>query len=260
MIEHKESQSIIILSTIILLLMVFSLITLYIIFIRKKTELLITQRNKEIGFEKELSESLVEMKEQTLKHIGQELHDNIGQKLSVVRLRSNQLTTKLNEKEKDELNDVSLLLGECIQDIRNLSKTLIINDLDNFDLYEFLLLEFEKLKKIKIIHFHQINNLKNNSYAIHPKHSLIIFRMIQESVNNIYKHSKAKNITIQLDESSKYYIFIIQDDGIGFNPSEKFEGRGVSNIKERAKLIHAKYKLYSELGKGTQTIIKYPIT
>lgn len=258
----EASQYLIVLTTIILVLMVLTLVVIYIFFIRKKTELLIEQQDKELQFEKELSESLIEMKEQTLRHFGQELHDNIGQKLSVVRLRSNQVNSKLKNQLEDEnlnneMQDINLLLGECIQDMRNLAKTLIVNDIEEFDLKEMLELEIGKLKKLTFINLEVDNQLNGTEIIIDPKHSLIIFRIIQETLNNIYKHSKAKNINIQIHDDPYWYIFAIKDDGIGFDTDLQHKGRGLMNIKERAKMIQAQIKIKSVPQEGTQTLIKY---
>ncbi len=225
-------------------------------FIQKKTELLISQQEKELEFEKELSESLNEMKEQTLKNIGLELHDNIGQKLSVVSLRTNQLSKKLDSYSQNELNDIVSLLRESIQDIRNLSKTLNISDLENFDLLNFLELEFERFKKLEYVNFY-IQNEIHDPLFINPRHSLIIYRMIQETLNNVYKHSDASHVWVDLQEDSQSYYFHIKDDGVGFDTSLASTGKGLNNLKERARMIEADYEIESVINEGTTTHIKY---
>ncbi len=253
----EETKYIVIASTIVLLVMIVVLVFIYSYFIQKKTDFLIEQQEKELEFEKELSESLNEIKEQTLRNIGLELHDNIGQKLSVARLRTYQLNSKLCSDNKEELTEISELLRETIQDIRTLSKTLIVNELDEFDLNYYLLLEFERFKKLEHIIFDVKYLVDNNIFQIRPKHALIIFRMVQETLNNVYKHSHAKHVYAVVLEKPNHYFFSIKDDGVGFDIEAINFGKGLLNLKERAALINANYSIQSAPNEGCTTNIKY---
>jgi len=206
-------------------------------------------------FEKELATSQVEMKEQTLNYIGQELHDDLGQKLSVVRLRQNQLLTRLDNSEKEELNELNELLGECIQDIRNLSKTLITEQIIHFGLVESIEREIQRIKKLRLLQIEFVT--QKNDIDITPKHGLILFRIIQESINNILKHSRAKNVSIQLEDDHEILKITISDNGKGFNTNIMRDGSGLKNMELRAKLIHAEFSIESKLEEGTKTSIIY---
>lgn len=250
-----EENNLVITFTITLLIVVLTMIFIYVVFIKKKTTLLIAQKEKDMRFEKELATSQVEIKEQTLNYIGQELHDDVGQKLSVVRLRQNQLISKLKNSEKEELNELSELLGECIQDIRNLSKTLITEQIIHFGLTESIEREVKRIQKLKLLKIDFIT--QKQDIDISPKHGLILFRIIQESINNILKHSRAKNVTIRLDDDHETLHINISDNGKGFNTTKIQDGSGLKNMELRAKLIHAEFSIQSELDKGTKTSITY---
>lgn len=250
-----EENKLVIIFTVTLFIIVLTMIFVYVIFIRKKTRLLIEQKEKDMHFEKELATSQIEMKEQTLNYIGQELHDDLGQKLSVVRLRQNQLVPKLSNGEKEELNELSELLGECIQDIRNLSKTLITEQIIHFGLVESIEREVQRIKKLRLLTIDFIT--QKHDVDISPKHGLILFRIIQESINNILKHSRAKNVSIQLEDSNDKIKIIISDNGKGFNTKAMKDGSGLKNMELRAKIINAEFSILSELEKGTQTSITY---
>lgn len=250
-----EENNLVISFTITLLIVVLTMIFIYVVFIKKKTTLLIRQKEKDMRFEKELATSQVEIKEQTLNYIGQELHDDVGQKLSVVRLRQNQLIAKLKNGEKEELNELSELLGECIQDIRDLSKTLITEQIIHFGLTESIEREVERIKKLKLLKIDFIT--QKQDIDISPKHALILFRIIQESINNILKHSRAKNLTIELEDNDEILCIKISDNGKGFNTRNIQDGSGLKNMELRAKLIHAEFSICSELDKGTKTSITY---
>lgn len=248
-------NNLVIIVTVTLLLIVLTMIFVYIIFIRKKTKLLIDQKEKDLRFEKELATSQVEMKEQTLNYIGQELHDDLGQKLSVVRLRQNQLIPKLTNAEKEELSELNELLGECIQDVRNLSKTLITEQIMHFGLVESIEREIDKIKKLRLLKINLMT--QKHDIDITPKHGLILFRIIQESINNILKHSRAKNVTILLEDCHETVQITITDNGKGFNTDLMNDGSGLKNMELRAKLIHAEFSIQSKLEEGTKTTITY---
>lgn len=251
----EDQNSFVIIFTVTLLIIVLTMILVYVIFIRKKTKLLIEQKEKDLHFEKELATSQVEMKEQTLNYIGQELHDDLGQKLSVVRLRQNQLIPKLINSEKEELMELNELLGECIQDIRNLSKTLITEQIIHFGLIESIEREINRIKKLKLLKIDL--NTQKHDIDISPKHGLIIFRIIQESINNILKHSRAKNVAITVEDDHDTLKITISDNGKGFNTTVINDGSGLKNMELRAKLINAKFSIQSKLKQGTKTSITY---
>ncbi len=250
-----ELNNLVIIFTITLLIVVLTMIFVYVIFLQKKTTLLIQQKEKDMRFEKELTTSQIEIKEQTLNYIGQELHDDLGQKLSVVRLRQNQLISKINTVEKEELTELSELLGECIQDIRNLSKTLITEQVIHFGLMESLEREVLKIKKLRLLDIEIIS--QKHDIDISPKHGLILFRIIQESINNILKHSRAKKVEIKIDETPSILSIMISDNGKGFDTTTENDGSGLKNMQLRAKIIQADFSISSQLEKGTQTTIIY---
>ena len=250
-----EENKLVIIFTFTLLIIVLTMIFVYVIFIQKKTRLLIAQKEKDMRFEKELATSQIEMKEQTLNYIGQELHDDLGQKLSVVRLRQNQLIAKMRDSEKEELVELNELLGECIQDIRDLSKTLITEQVIHFGLIESLEREISKIQNLRLLKIELIT--QKHDIDIMPKHGLILFRIIQESINNILKHSKAKNVSIKIEDDHEKLDILISDNGKGFNTNLKKDGSGLKNMELRAKIIHAEFSIQSEPDKGTQTSITY---
>lgn len=250
-----EQNNLVIIFTITLFIIVLTMIFVYVFFLQKKTTLLIKQKEKDMRFEKELATSQIEMKEQTLNYIGQELHDDLGQKLSVVRLKQNQLIAKMKNSEREELTELNELLGECIQDIRNLSKTLITEQVIHFGLIESLEREISKIKKLRLLKIELIT--QKHDIDITPKHGLILFRIIQESINNILKHSRAKNVTIKIEDNQEKLSILISDNGKGFNINIKKDGSGLKNMELRAKIIHAEFSIRSEINKGTQTSIIY---
>ncbi|MGZ5196823.1 MAG: histidine kinase, partial [Kaistella sp.] len=136
--KANEVDILIIISTIIILFVVLMMVLIYMFYVRKKGELLLSQKEKDIRFQQELTLAQIEMREVTLTYIGQELHDDIGQKLSVSKLMLNQIISQSTESVKTNLNEINELLGETIQDIRNMSKTFITDQVEHFGLIDSL--------------------------------------------------------------------------------------------------------------------------
>lgn len=144
-----------------------------------------------------------------------------------------------------------------MQDLRQLSKSLVQPQLAQFDLIALLDEEAKQINqtgvKLKIK-----TDLKSLDLDFETKNS--VFRLLQEFIQNSLKHSKCKNIAIIISEkeayaSSKGFLktqILIEDDGIGFDQNIKKDGIGLSNMKRRANEIGADFELKSELGKGTK--------
>ncbi len=90
-----------------------------------------------------------------------------------------------------------------------------------------------------------------------PKDGVIIFRIIQESVNNTLKHSKAKNLNIEVKDSPKTLKIIIQDNGVGIKGG-KTDGSGPNNMKKRALMMNADLQITSKANVGTVLKLIYP--
>ena len=166
------------------------MVAIYSVFIKKKSQLILLQKIKEATFEQELANSQVEIKEQTLNYIGQELHDDLGQKLSVARLMTNKLSYSTESDNKIIANEINLLIGECIQDIRNISKVFITKQVEHFGFIESLEREIFRIQRFQLLEVHY--DINNRDLEINSSHALILFSIIQECINNVIKHSKSK--------------------------------------------------------------------
>lgn len=253
--KFEGLELLIIFSTIIVSLVVTMMILIYIFFIRKKTQLLLKQQEKELMFSKELALSQIEMKEQTLSYVGQELHDDLGQKLSVARLMSNKLSTQLVDEKKESIAEISNLIGECISDLRNLAKNFITDQIEHFGLIDSIEREVKRIDRLDFVKVQFFFN--NHDIDMNSKHAVILFRIVQECINNSLKHSKAKKMFISVDDNSDSIEIKIQDNGVGIVENSNDFGSGFKNMKNRAELINAKFLMNSELNKGTEIKIKY---
>lgn len=253
--NFSQIDFLIILSTFIILLVVVMMIAIYSIFIKKKSELILSQKIKESAFEQELAMSLVEIKEQTLNYIGQELHDDLGQKLSVAKLMTNKMSFSADAEKLVIAGEINQLIGECIQDIRNLSKVFITTQVQHFGFVESLKREVFRIKRLQLMEVEF--NINNDDLEINSDHALILFRIIQECINNVIKHSRSKIIKLNIvDDVEKINISII-DNGIGLDTNKNEEGSGLKNMFSRAKIINTELTVNSAFNKGTTVLLNY---
>ena len=252
--KNSEVVNTIILGSILFLVLVFIIIWAAIQFYNSKKE----KKQLQISFEQELLKSKLEMQEQTLKLISQEIHDNIGQVLSLVKLNIAKIDPSNQASIQEKLSDARSLLGKAIQDLRDLSKRLNTDFAKDVGLrqavqYELTLLERTgSFKTSCIIH--------GTPLTIDPEKELILFRIFQELINNIIKHANADIIEVKLIYNPTFFQLEVNDNGSGFDISRinipnQFEGIGLRNINNRAALIGAKFSMQSSPGQGTSSVI-----
>ena len=147
----SETDFLLVTTTFIILIVILMMVLVYGIFVKKKSQLLLSQQKRDALFEQELAISQVEIKEQTLNYIGQDLHDDLGQKLSVARLMTNKITTASEDEKKNIAHEINMLIGECIQDIRNLSKVFISKQVKHFGFVETLEREIFRIERLQLM-------------------------------------------------------------------------------------------------------------
>jgi len=210
---------------------------------------------------KELLETQLEIQQATMQQIGRELHDNIGQKLTLVSLYTQQLLYENRVPEVSErIEQVSQIINQSLHDLRSLSKTLTD---DNINQKEIVTLIQEEVNKANAFKRCQISFKHNfDQLDLDFAHKNVLLRITQEFIQNSIKHAKCKNIFISLNTSEgNLWELKISDDGIGFDHSNiTSNGIGLTNMKNRAQIIGAEYNLKSEKNIGTTVsiILKRP--
>ncbi|GGC79911.1 hypothetical protein GCM10011508_04130 [Flavobacterium lutivivi] len=230
-----------------------------VIFIRqyklKKKEHNIMLQSQYEEHQKELLSNQIEIQKQTMQDIGREIHDNIGQKLTLASLYSQQLAYEnkaphINEK----IDGISEIINQSLTELRALSKSLTddtINSRDTIDLIQHEVDKINELKKCVVSFSFNEKNIKLN-YQIKS----VLYRIIQEFIQNSLKHSKCKNIKINLEKINNSLKLVLHDDGIGFDiNSVSSKGIGLVNMKKRAEIIHADFNVESSINNGTQLTI-----
>ena len=204
-----------------------------------------------------MTKSKIEIKEQTLTNISRELHDNIGQILSVALMQMNILIENEEECKKENIRDIKELVNKSLNEIRMLAKFSNgdIQLQSNFiDTVAEDLKRITKLKKIKCD-----VTVKGTIINLKKEHEIIIYRILQEAISNILKHSHSETILINIVFNKKNCVITVIDSGKGFDIQKCTIGSGIYNMKTRAELIGAAFKTISKKDKGTELTIDYPL-
>ena len=243
-----------------LLLFVVGFIAFILLYFRKFYRLQEEKKQLKLVFENALKKAELEIQENTLRHISSELHDNLGQIASVIKIHLhtfNLADTKAAEARIEELKD---LARQLIGDLKALSVSLNSEKVAQLGLMKSIAREVDRINKTGAFHcILEVNN--DRSGRIDNSKSVILFRMVQEILNNMIKHSGGTHFNIVADGDENLFILVCMDDGIGFNPQDKShsEGSGLSNLSDRARLINATLSIKSTPGSGTTVTIALPL-
>jgi len=208
-------------------------------------------------FQQALLQTQIEIQEQTLKTISQEIHDNVGQVLSLAKLNLGTFETMESESNQVKINDTKQLVSKAINDLRDLSRSLHGDKIAELGLQESIASELKILQNTG--QYQTALKLTGDNYKLEPQKEMVLFRIVQESLNNAIKHAKAKNIHINLLYQQELFSLIISDDGSGFDPAvlqSAETGIGLKSMQNRAALIGATFILNSQNGNGTSITIE----
>ena len=214
-------------------------------------------------FEKQKLQSQLEIQEQTFKNISQEIHDNIGQVLSLVKLNINTMDCDEPKALQDKITDSKHLITTAIQDLRDLSKSLNTDYITEMGLTRSVEYELEMIQKTGSYEIQF--NTSGKPYRLEPQQELIFFRIVQEALHNIIRHAKATSIKVELLFEPQIFTLKISDNGVGFDSSQlainnyNGLGLGIRNMHNRASMINTDFKLMSNVEKGTTVILTLPL-
>lgn len=196
---------------------------------------------------RQASVSALELQEKERCNISRELHDNVGQKLSAASMMLNL--------ENRDLDKIKHLINTSIQDIRSLSKSLNTPELNSETLEKNLCFLIENLPDPQKISFE--SHFKDELLSDFTKGQ--VYRIIQESINNALKYSKAEKIKVTIREEKNILSVQVKDNGVGFETERINAGNGIKNLRERVKNCSGEFNLHSMPEHGTNVSIKIPI-
>ncbi|MCH2195052.1 MAG: ATP-binding protein [Kordia sp.] len=248
----EVTERIAVITTFIFIVLVIIIIILFMVFIKRKNNLLTEKQQAQREFENAIAETQIEIREQTLRNISWELHDNIGQLLTLAKIQLHQLAG-CNE----DISGVSETISNSLTELRALSKLINPDALKNIMLPEALNLEVARFNRLNFIE--ATLTIEGDEKIIDDKAEIILFRILQEFFSNTIKHAKASKLDVMLTYTDATLTIVANDNGKGFDKSleKSNKGIGLLNMKSRGKLIGAEIELESELEKGTQLTIIY---
>lgn len=241
-------------STIVLILLVIIVIYFFSIFQKRKNSLLLQQKEAEKKFERAIAETQIEIREETLRNISWELHDNIGQLLTLAKIQ-----VDVAKEDPERLPEVTDTITKSLTELRALSKLINPDAIKSLSLTEAIALEVERFNRLQFIEATLSSNTEVR--ILDDKAEIIIFRILQEFFSNTIKHSKASKLMVNVRYDQHKLVINAKDDGVGFDmnnlKSRQHIGIGLCNMQNRGKLIDAEVSLDSAKGKGTAITLIY---
>jgi signal transduction histidine kinase len=229
----------------------------FVMFQKRKNKLLLDQIRQQQKFDEELILTQQEIQEETLKHVGRELHDNVGQMLVLATMQMNAVAKVAQDDIKVKVDNASGALKETLTEVRALSKSLNSDVIFNLDFDQTVKNEIQRLNKTGLIESN-LTIVGNKVNFENKKDKIILFRILQEFFSNTLKYAEAQNLRISLNYLETELKIIVEDNGNGFEMNSVEKGSGLINMEKRAELINASFNLESESKKGTKLTLTYP--
>jgi signal transduction histidine kinase len=214
-----------------------------------------------------LSSDLLHVQENERRRIAFELHDELGQSMAALKLQVGAIARKLGisptEKILEECQEMRQNINDIIENVRRLARDLspvVLDDLGLQAAIEYLVNNFSKLYNIDI--WHKTTDI---NHLFDEESQRIIYRILQEALTNIGKHSQADNVSLMLEEKERQVCFTIRDNGKGFNVSDTLQkidadrGMGLATMSERVRILGGKLDIQSRIGGGTIITFSTPI-
>jgi PAS domain S-box-containing protein len=210
--------------------------------------------NQKVQEQKKISRAIIRAQEKERNHLGQELHDNIGQILVGAKIFLGTTGFK-NEEMKALIKYPVELLEHSIREIRLLSSNQV-TPFKDFDLEELVELQLNKLSEnstIKtVFEYHVTKDEMNDDLKLN------IYRIVQEQINNIQKFADPKNVSISIEADRDSMMIVMIDDGKGFDVNKKRNGIGLSNMINRIESFNGKIDIKSSPGHGCKIVVTIP--
>jgi two-component system NarL family sensor kinase len=246
----------------IFILVVVTFIIIILFFIQKKQKgFALDMIAVKANHESELFKTKLEIQKQTFDEISREIHDNVGQSLSLAKLGLSTLDPEGQYAGNEEIKEISEILEKALHDLRYMCRTLNSDIIKNGGLKKTIEMQVGYLQRGG--KFNIQLHVDGDLVMLDETKEVFLFRIVQESVNNIIRHANATYINISLSYSKIALKLQINDNGKGFDLNEQISGpnhiSGIYNMKNRAKMIGAEIQIESKIGSGTTIIVTTPL-
>jgi len=260
MAEHDSRMILIIfiVTTLVVFLLLGFILAMLSLHRKRQQKFAVELERVRVNFDKELLKTQLEIQEQTFQYISREIHDNIGQFISLAKLQLNTLNYRSLPSVKEQVGHSADLLTKALEDLRDLSRSLSSEIIRSNGLATAVELQIAQLRKLELPAVNY--EVKGEYQFLDEQKEIFILRILQEAANNIVRHSEARTVTIQLNYTETNLSLHIADNGKGFDPAVISHGNssGVSNMNKRAEMIGANFKIDSAPGAGTVVRLVVP--
>jgi two-component system NarL family sensor kinase len=253
--SNNSSEAIVFLvfMTIFIVAMISFIITI-LFFIQKKQkgftdDLLSAKAN----YDRELFKAQLEIQEQTSLENAREIHDNVGQTLTLAKLRVETLDPGGKTEAKASILEISEYIEKALDDLRNITRTMNPEIVKNRGLQKSIEMQVAFLQRGGRYNIYL--DVNGEQVSLDNTKEIILFRIVQEAINNIIRHSTATDISLSLSYETDFLKLVIRDNGKGFEINDQSmvpsNISGIYNMQQRAKLVGAEFQLDSKIGYGT---------
>ncbi|HEY4063718.1 MAG TPA: ATP-binding protein [Puia sp.] len=258
--DNQYKEVLIVLVACITLFLILAAIILFFLFLYQRRRYVQQQQMAELQlqFREQSMKAQLEIQEQTFHAISQEIHDNVGQVLSLAKVQIN-IMNESERMDKGMLQDVRENIGKAMSDLRDLARSMSSDRVRSCTLHETLLQEAERINKTGIIRVEV--TVEGDAREIEAQKKLILFRIIQEGIQNCIKHAGAGVIFIRFGYYPEAVHISIRDEGKGFDPAVILQGgngMGLGNIRTRVHLTGGTHTIESGAGEGTHIRLTIP--
>lgn len=210
-------------------------------------------------FDQQLLQSQFEVQEHTYSALSRELHDNVGQLLNSTKLLIGVAQREIQHP-PPVLDTANEILGNAINEIRSLSKSLDKEWLEQFRLLENISLEIKRINIAGTIHA-SLETAVEKVDLISDK-QLILFRIIQEALQNVIKHSKATSVKIRISQKDHELYISVSDNGIGYHPEQMVvAGMGILHMRKRCEILGGNMQMTTgDFGRGLTVHFSIPLS
>lgn len=251
--------SVVIICTLLIIILIGFIAVILLLYQKKQNLFNIKLEGIKATYDKELLKTQLEIQEYTFQYISREIHDNIGQFISLAKLHLNTLEIKGNAPATQRVDDAVELLTRALDELRDLSRSLSSEIISNGGLTKAIEQLVAQLQKLAIT---EVTYKVSGDYQfLDEQKEIFILRILQEAINNVIRHSRATSVEILLTYENNRLQLVIHDNGIGFNTTlirSQKNTSGLSNMMKRANMINAAFSIESAIHSGTMITIVVP--
>lgn len=250
MTEDNSLQTFLAILTGIIVMVILAVFIIAIVIVHRQRQ--IRNRHKiqiiKADFKNTILHAEKEIREQTLLYVSQELHDNIGQLLSLTKL-------VLNNPEPAAVFEGKKLINQTIKEVRSLSRSINMDYIKELKFEDFLQEELARIQKSGLC---EVSFEKEGLPLadIEGDKKLVLIRMVQECLNNAIKHASPSLISIKLRNTGGKLFLCVEDNGKGYDATYVSRGLGLRNMHSRIEAIGGSLEIDSVVGRGTQIKIE----